>query len=251
MAEKPESLASPRWWPEGRDRKAQDILATLLLHCGDGLKDELWLDLGCGNGVIAKNMATRAKRIVGIDPDPWKEWSAVHEESPNIAFHKGTYADLERLLGRDSADVVICNQVYEHVDDPEALLHSIYQVLKPHGVCYFAGPNLLWPIEPHISWPFVHWIPRKRAHALMRIMGSKSIERFDAFSWSYWRLTRAFARAGFKHSLAIRERLIASFYAKNMRRSASVFAGTPKEIFLGLAWCAPGFVFVLSKPSAD
>ncbi|HET7333271.1 class I SAM-dependent methyltransferase [Dyella sp.] len=247
MTEATDFLSNPRWWPEGRNSKARDIFATLLLHCGNDLKRELWLDIGCGNGGIARYLASQVQQVVGVDPDPWKEWATLCQENPNIVFYKGEYTDLEHLLGRGSVDVVVCNQVYEHVDNPGALLHSIEVVLKPGGICYFAGPNLLWPVEPHISWPFVHWIPRKLAHGLMRRMGSKRIERFDAFSWTYWRLTREFARIGFTYTVAIRERLVASLHRRSMTRAAGTVARLPSAIFFCLAWCSPGFVFVLKK----
>ena len=54
------------------------------------------------------------------------------------------------------------------------------------GIAYFAGPNLLFPIEPHVFWPFVHWLPRGLAVRLMRALGSRKV--LDANSASWWRL---------------------------------------------------------------
>jgi hypothetical protein len=133
------------------------------------------------------------------------------------------------------------------VDDPEALLRSIHDVLNPGGICYFAGPNLLWPIEPHVFWPFVHWLPRRLAQGAMRIFGSRRANDLDAFAWTYWRLMHAFRRFGFEARSAIRDRLRAAVALRPnlpLRLAASVLG----IVLAPLTPFAPGFVFVLRKP---
>ncbi|MGA9852146.1 MAG: class I SAM-dependent methyltransferase [Gammaproteobacteria bacterium] len=240
------SPTDPRWGQEGRDRKAEAILATLRLHCSQDLREGIWLDIGCGSGGIAATLAAHVERVVGVDPEPWERWQSYRSQHLNLAFHVGSYRDLETLLGADSCSVVICNQVYEHVDDPRVLLAAIHHVLKPDGVCYFAGPNLLWPIEPHVYWPFVHWLPRSFAHGWMRTFGSKRAHDLDAWSWSYWHLVQAFRNTGFQQSVAVRER-VRAHALQSGSLMARVLAGLPRVMFSVLAPCAPGFVFVLRK----
>lgn len=246
MADIEPASADPRWGQEGRDRKAEAILATLQLYCVRDLTRGVWLDIGCGSGGIAATLAEHIEKVIGVDPEPWERWSAFRTQRSNLDFHVGSYRDLEPLLGTESCDVVICNQVYEHVDDPVALLASIHRVMKSDGICYFAGPNLLWPIEPHVFWPFVHWLPRPFAQRCMRALGSKHAQDLDAWSWPYWRLVRQFKMAGFRHDAIISERLkagLASGSSKLLRSVARLLSG-PVSI---LAPLAPGFVFALRK----
>lgn len=249
MAESESAPVDPRWGQQNRDRKAEAILATLQLHCGRDLTHGTWLDIGCGSGGVAATLAAHVQQVTGVDPEAWARWNQFREQHSNLDFHTASYRDLESLLGPGSVDVVVCNQVYEHVDDPIALLGAIRRVMKPGAVCYFAGPNLWWPIEPHVFWPFVHWLPRSFAHRGMRALGSKRAHDLDAWSWSYWRLTRSFRRAGFRCDVAIHQRIRGGASmdgAAWMMRAAALL---PRFLVNALAFMSPGFVFVLSKPA--
>ena len=237
--------ADPRWGQEGRDRKAEAILATLQLHCGRDLTRGTWLDIGCGSGGVAATLAGHVQHVVGVDPESWECWNQFRKDHPNLDLHEGSYRDLGTLLQADSIDVVVCNQVYEHVDDPIALLAAIHRVMKPGAVCYFAGPNFWWPIEPHVFWPFVHWLPRSFAHRVMRALGSKRAQSLDAWSTHYWRLTKWFRGAGFALSTAIAARIDSEFAERGWGvRLPRWFA----MLVNALAPLSPGFVFVLRKP---
>lgn len=239
--------AVPRWGNEARDRKALAIWLTLLQHCGPRIAEGAWLDVGCGSGGIAATLATKAKLVTGVDPESWDAWSDAMTEHPNLKLVVGAFDGSVPPIPDASIDVAVCNQVYEHVSDPIALVRNIHRVLVPGGVCYFAGPNLLWPIEPHVFWPFVHWLPRRFAHALMRSLGSRHAQDFDAWSWSYWKLTNTFRREGFACTGAIRERLRAQADISGSNL-ACMAARIPKRLIALVTPVAPGFVFVLNKP---
>lgn len=241
-----EAAHDPRWGQEDRDRKAAAILATLQLHCGNDLGRGVWLDIGCGSGGIAAALSTHVERMIGMDPEPWERWRTYRTQRSNLEFQVGGYGVLSQAVAAGSCDVVICNQVYEHVDDPPALLAAIHGVLRRGGVCYFAGPNLLWPIEPHVFWPFVHWLPRAGAQRLMRMLGSNRAADLDAWSWTSWTLTRHFRAAGFDYRSAVGERLQAGL-APSMPGLSRALAHLPRPLFAMLTPLVPGFVFVLRK----
>lgn len=239
----------PRWGQVGRETKAEAILATLkLCGCADAERGT-WLDIGCGSGGVAAALAGYVDRVVGIDPEPWERWSDFRSARSNLTFHAGSYRDLDRYVEHASIDVVVCNQVYEHVDDPVALLEAIEAVIKPGGVCYFAGPNLLWPVEPHVHWPFVHWLPRRFAQSAMCMLGSRRAGDLDAWSSDYFTLTRMFRHAGFAHQVAIRERAIAGSRCGEAGLAVKVLAALPRPLSVALAPLLPAFVFVLRKTS--
>lgn len=243
--------ANPRWGQEGRDRKAEAILATLQLHCERDLSRGVWLDIGCGSGGVAATLAAHVQHVVGVDPEAWERWPRFCEQRSNLEFHAASYRDLERLLGPEAVDVVVCNQVYEHVDDPVALLAAIHRVMKPGAVCYFAGPNFWWPIEPHVLWPFVHWLPRQFAQRWMKRLGLRNAGNLDAWSWPYGRLTKSFRRSGFRFHVAICQRIRGGASVDGAAWILRAAAHLPRAAINALAAVSPGFVFVLSKAPTD
>lgn len=240
-------LPTPRWGSVGRDRKAMAILGTLMSHCGARIAEGAWLDIGCGSGGIAGALAPHVHRIQGADPEPWPTWETLVAEHSNLSFLVAGFDGEELPVPEASADVIVCNQVYEHVARPAALVHNIHRVLKPGGVCYFAGPNLLWPIEPHVYWPFVHWLPRRMAQRLMRALGSNRAEELDAFSTTYWELTSWFSKAGLRWTDGVAARISVELSLRGCPRSAALARGVPAFTLMPLAPLWPGFIFILRK----
>lgn len=243
----PAAMKDPRWGAECRDAKALAILEALRAEAGPAVVSGTWLDIGCGSGLIASELSRHVHEIHGLDPEPWARWPQLSAEHPNLHFHAGSFRDVPDELPPESVDVVICNQVYEHVDSPADLLSQLHKVLKPRGVCYFAGPNLLWPIEPHVFWPFVHWLPRTLAKRLMRVLDSHKADELDAFSVSCWRLRSWFRANGFEVKNGLRARIVASLRGAGRMQAASVVGLIPDAFFVIVEPVAPGLVYFLRK----
>lgn len=60
-------------------------------------------------------------------------------------------------------DLVTANQVFEHVEDPDAALDELCRVLKPTGRMLSLFPTKAVIREGHIGIPMVHWFPPGRA----------------------------------------------------------------------------------------
>jgi 2-polyprenyl-3-methyl-5-hydroxy-6-metoxy-1,4-benzoquinol methylase len=232
----------PRWGAEQREYKSYAIVQTLSHYSKVPLAQAECIDLGCGSGGIAFHLAPHVRSIVGIDPEDWARWEEFQQQCPNLRFMQESVEDLS--CADASADIVICNQVYEHVPDPQHLIREIYRILKPSGYCYFAGPNLLFPIEPHVFWPFVHWLPRKFSAWLMRFCGSKAI--LDAYSADYWRL--CFWLNQFEVLNAVPH--IVRHPTDYGRNSIfwNILSWIPAELLHFLTPISPAFVFILRKP---
>lgn len=244
-------LQEPRWGNEKRDQKGLGIWLTLIRHCGAEISAGTWLDIGCGSGGIAAALAPRVRRIIGIDPQPWSCWATAMAEHDNLSFLVSACDEESMPVAECSMDIVVCNQVYEHVGDARALLRNIHRVLKPEGRCYFAGPNLLWPVEPHVHWPFVHWLRRPFAVRLMKALGSKHADSLDAYSTHYWELTRWFRCIGFSYANGIPARLSAELDGiRGMAALGRVAARVPATAVDLLTPFSPGFVFVVRKQAS-
>jgi ubiquinone/menaquinone biosynthesis C-methylase UbiE len=239
-----EPADDPRWGQQDRDTKAHAIAQTLRHHMSLPLDQVDCADIGCGSGGIAFHLAPLVRSIVGVDPESWQRWKDFEDQRKNLHFLQES---VERLSIPDaSIDVVICNQVYEHVPDPRRLIREIHRVLKPGGYCYFAGPNLLFPIEPHIFWPFVHWLPRPFAQRLIRVTGSAAV--LDAYSTHYWRLRNWLAPFRTQNAVPYIIQHPLEFRRTHwMYRALGVL---PAWILHALTPFSPGFVFVLRKPKS-
>src|ERR1019366_9228148 len=56
-------------------------------------------------------------------------------------------------------DLVVNNQVLEHVDDLDGVLREIHRVVKPGGQVLSIFPSRDVFREGHIGIPFAHWFP--------------------------------------------------------------------------------------------
>jgi len=236
--------SDPHWGAEGRDKKATNILQCLELLTDRDLSTLSCVDIGCGSGGISFHLAPAFQSVCGVDPEPWQRWEEFVAERPNLSFREEFIDTLS--LADASIDVVICNQVYEHVPSPQVLIAQVHRILKPGGICYFAGPNLLYPIEPHVFWPFLHWIPRSWALAILRVFSPEKEKVLDAYSTTYWRL---------RHWL--RDFIIVDAVPPLIKHKASannsgsiwrLFRPVPISVLKLFAFLSPGFVFVLTKP---
>ena len=81
------------------------------------------LDIGCGQGMVAADVAKKAKHVVGIDFDQKKiAWAKRTYQAPNLTFLVG---DALKDLPNQSFDAVVLSNVLEHIDQREAFLRSI------------------------------------------------------------------------------------------------------------------------------
>ena len=96
--------------------------------------DEI-LDVGAGAGIIPEmNFRGRVARVCGIDPDP-RVATNPHLDESAVGFGE----DLPYADGR--FDVVFCDNVLEHLTQPDRVFAEILRVLRPGGRFLFKTPN--------------------------------------------------------------------------------------------------------------
>jgi SAM-dependent methyltransferase len=131
-----------------------------------------WLEIGCGRQVVPtyavpvdeQRQWIQGKRLIGIDVDEaiWQH-PLLHDRviglGGSLPFQPGTM------------NLVSCNMVMEHVDDPDAFLRDVYRVLQPGGRLVFHTPNVLYylvfiaGLMPDSWKDRIVWVLEKRASA--------------------------------------------------------------------------------------
>jgi len=101
-----------------------------------GIRGELMVDVGCGRGKLWPTMRSRFSRCIGLD----------------AARYPGLPPDMELCEARlDSpipladavADLVVCVETIEHLENPRALMRELTRLAKPGGWLIVTTPNQL------------------------------------------------------------------------------------------------------------
>lgn len=176
------------------------------------------LDFGCGRGVTVALLRKRGFQAWGVDVEP------LYISSGAGYFLISTPFPILSLLDADGRsvfldghfDIVLSDQVLEHVPDLDLFAREVARVTAPGGIGLHILPAKHRPIEPHYHLPLVHWLPkgelrRKAIHVLL----SAGVG------------TRRFV----EHSVGDRTRIIADFadgqtYYRSLREIGRAFART-------------------------
>jgi SAM-dependent methyltransferase len=170
-----------------RKRKAKKILAVLSDFLARPLDELDCLDIGCSGGHITRELGTRFRRTVGLDTDAQAlDIARSLDNTPGLVFEQGSATAM--AFADECFDVVVCNHVYEHVNDQRGLLREIRRVLRPGGLCYFGAGNRFAPIEPHYRLPALAWPPKPIANLYLRLAGKQG--PYGENHLSYWGLRR-------------------------------------------------------------
>jgi SAM-dependent methyltransferase len=153
------ALGNPSFvWRFGQDRRL-----NLIRHYAQ-LEDARILDIGCGLGVYVRKFREFSDRVCGIDIDP-KRLREGAKTTPGLMLAVG-----EHLPFPDNTfDVIVMNEVIEHVTDDAATMREALRAIRPGGHIAIYAPNRLYPFETHGIYvgkkfifgniPFINWLP--------------------------------------------------------------------------------------------
>jgi 2-polyprenyl-6-hydroxyphenyl methylase / 3-demethylubiquinone-9 3-methyltransferase len=143
---------SDTWWDEDSNmailRTAVNpgrvgyIRRILLDELGIDAHGKRALDVGCGGGLLAEEVARLGFRVTGVDPsEPSLETARAHarEEGLEIEYLAATGEDLP--FDDASFDVVYCCDVLEHVESVDRTVAESARVLKPGGAYLYDTIN--------------------------------------------------------------------------------------------------------------
>lgn len=121
-----------QWWidgfTDGVDPEYVEQIIPLALEELSGR--QVVLDVGCGDGQIARALAAQGSTVLGIDP------TQLHIDIANQRAGGPTYqlgGATELPVADNSQDAVVACLVFEHIDEVDAAIAEVARVLKPGG----------------------------------------------------------------------------------------------------------------------
>jgi len=230
---------------EARAQKAKKVLAVLEEEYGD-LSQLRLLDMSCSTGIMTQLYAERFAEVRAIDIDRQAVQHARQNYArPNLAFD--TMNALQTSFDSGSFDVIICNQMYEHVTDASRLLDEIFRLLRPGGICYFGATNRLKIMETHYGQiPFLSIIPKPLASLCLRLMGKA--ETYSETHLSYWSLKQLVSRFQLIDYTSKIVEDPARYYAADIVPAGSYRQKAAQIILRFAYWSFPGYIWLLKKP---
>jgi SAM-dependent methyltransferase len=112
----------------------------------------LTVDVGCGEGRLARVLRERGHTVVGIESSTALA-EAARAADPGFELH---VADAARMpLADRAADLVVASMVFQSMDDPAAVMSEIARVLAPDGrlcVALVHPMNTLRDLGPGASY---------------------------------------------------------------------------------------------------
>lgn len=161
-----------RWW-NGTDNQGQ-----YSVHA-----DEVMLDVGCGSGISLLEAKALGATAFGIEADPNVKPIAA---ALGLTIHFGSLQD--RPFPEQSFDLIVMNQVIEHLPDPDLALRTLCERLTPNGRMVLVFPNTasLWRrlsgnrwINWHIPYHLHHFdrksFKRMVQHCGLTVVRSRTI----------------------------------------------------------------------------
>jgi SAM-dependent methyltransferase len=191
-----------QWYVDGvrgEGRGFNDLAARVavdLLGGPDGVAGLRVLDLGCGEGHVARRLAGLGARVVGVEPtvallDAAR--AAERAEPLGIDYRPGSAEDLGPGgpdLRDGTLDAVCAVLVLHHVADLDAVLAHVHRVLRPGGALVVVLPH------PWTDHDGARWVPGPGGE--QRAVGAYGRE-------GYWSSGPAAGAAGAASLTSVRE----------------------------------------------
>ena len=148
-------------WRSGQERRLRIIRAAM--PAGTSARV---LEIGCGLGLYLNRIAPGAALTVGVE----YEADRARLAAENVDGATVVTAANEALPFADgSFDIVLTNEVIEHVTDDGRSAREMVRVLRPGGRIVLFCPNRWYPVEQHgVYWrgryrfgniPLVNYLP--------------------------------------------------------------------------------------------
>jgi ubiquinone/menaquinone biosynthesis C-methylase UbiE len=193
------------------------------------------LDIGCGDAGVIIAFAEAGARVAGLELDEKSlQRAAIRAEEHGVdaTLAKGIAESLP--FPDASFDLVILDNVLEHVTDRAGTLREIRRVLRPDGLLYMVTPK---PFSLHSLWNDPHYdlaglvlLPRRlQIFYFEKIRGGGAGTYDVGVIPTRWRLQRLLREAGLQQIVSPRE-LWVNYLRDRTSRPAEVRPGLKRKV---------------------
>ena len=153
------------WANYAKFARDRGVLTAIILEHEISLRNADVLDIGCGEGGTAFELALRGANVIAIDSNPARI-QRLKQKTLHIRNLTVLEKNARELLSLNMKfDLVVLQDVLEHLPEPEAVLQTIADMLKPDGKLFLSTPNRWSPLnfvnDPHWNLPVTAILPRK------------------------------------------------------------------------------------------
>lgn len=122
------------------NNETRELFPGLVINTSDTV-----LDVGCGPGAFLKFCAQYASHSIGVDISASCVKAAEQAlQAAGVKSFEVIESDGNPLpLTSDLADKIVCTEVFEHVDDPQAAMRELVRVGKPGATYMLSVPGQL------------------------------------------------------------------------------------------------------------
>ncbi|MCE7748801.1 MAG: class I SAM-dependent methyltransferase [Candidatus Heimdallarchaeota archaeon] len=143
---------APFWAPlfqEGGDYHHKYKILPEVNRLLDVMEDEKILDVACGEGNVARNLAKQGAQVTGLDISKLVDYAIEREKEEKLGI-KYLKLNAEKLASKfieASFDKVICNMALMDIENYKTTIEQISYVLKEDGIFVFSitHPAFAWP----------------------------------------------------------------------------------------------------------
>lgn len=161
------------------------------------------LDFGCGHGALSVTLAQAgAAQVLGIDlAQELIEFAKlnVRDHYPEVS-DRVNFAATDAFDLKETFDVIVSKDTFEHVSDPQALLAQLHRLLVPGGRFYLGFSPLYYsPFGDHgrtgLRVPWAHAVlPKAVVLRSAARFAKKPVESLDDIGLNGWK-PKQFERA--------------------------------------------------------
>lgn len=144
-------------WHLKRKKESRLVANTILdLLAGKACQKGDLLEIGCGIGTLMETASERGfSSVTGIELN---KHLASHAKKKGFNIIEGDFYKL--TLAPSSFDVIVMDQVLEHMGEPLTVLIKARELLKPGGYIFVGIPEVDW-LKLFLNLKFVPWKSNK------------------------------------------------------------------------------------------
>lgn len=145
-------------WPEGGDVHHKQIIIPNLIEMLSPAKEEIILDVGCGEGNVCRILAKKGCKMTGVDYSKnMLKYALLKEKKKNlgITYYNYDATEIASRLNDMRFDKIFSNMAIMDMDSYEKIFSNIFTLLKPGGVFVFSitHPCFGWPTTNTVKLP--------------------------------------------------------------------------------------------------